>query len=431
MNYEEAMQYIHSISWSGSRPGLERIGELCEKMHHPEDKLKFIHVAGTNGKGSFCCMLSHILTAAGYKTGLFTSPYIETFNERMQIDGSNIENDELAEITEYVKQFADTMADPPTEFELITAVAFEYFSRRACDYVVLEAGLGGRLDSTNIIKQAVLSVITGIDFDHTAILGETTAEIAREKAGILKPGTQVLFGEGNDEAEAVIRETCCRVVGENAWHRTDYSRIADVSTTLDGTVFNFSPWNHVKMHMLGLYQLKNCANVLTAVEILRETGIDLPDASVYEGIAAAHWKARFEKLSEDPLVLFDGAHNPQGINAAAENIRRYLINPGICEKVTLVMGVLRDKDYPSMIAALAPLCDSVVTITPPNPRALPALETAAAFQSHGVTAEGADTLADGVEKAYRLAEKNNKPLVILGSLYIYSEVKEALGRLLH
>lgn len=431
MNYEEAMQYIHSISWTGSRPGLERIGELCEKMHHPEDALKFIHVAGTNGKGSFCCMLSNILTAAGYKTGLFTSPYIETFNERMQIDGKNIGNEELAEITEYVKQFADTMMDPPTEFELITAVAFEFFRRRECDYVVLEAGLGGRLDSTNIIKKAILSVITGIDLDHTAVLGETTAEIAREKAGIIKPDTKVLFGEGDQEAEAVIHETCTRIAGENAWHRTDYSRISDVSTTLDGTVFTYGTWENVNMHLLGLYQLKNCANVLSAVEILRESGLAISDASVYEGINNARWKARFEKLSENPLILFDGAHNPQGITAAAENIRRYLIQPEFGDKIILTMGVLRDKDYPSMIAALAPLCESVVTITPPNPRALSAEETAEEFRIHGVHAEGAESLANGVSKAFTLAKEKNKPLVILGSLYIYGEVKEALAALLH
>lgn len=431
MNFEEAMQYIHSISWSGSRPGLERIRELCEKMQHPEDNLKFIHVAGTNGKGSFCCMLSHILTSAGYRTGLFTSPYIETFQERMQINGKNIDNAELADITEYVKKFADTMIDPPTEFELITAVAFEYFKRNHCDFVVLEAGLGGRLDSTNVIKEAILSVITGIDLDHTVILGETTAEIAKEKAGILKPGTQLLFGEGDEDAEKVIRETCSRVAGENAWHRTNYNRITDVDTTLDGTSFTFGSWNNIKMHMLGLYQLKNCANVLSAVEILRETGVEIPDECVYEGIAAARWKARFEKISEDPLVIFDGAHNPQGIQAAAQNIRRYLIQPEICEKITLVMGVLRDKDYPSMIGALAPFCESVITITPPNPRALPADETAKEFKNHGVKAEAADTLAEGVKKACRVAKENNKPLVVLGSLYIYGEVKEALARFLH
>ncbi|MBE6570349.1 MAG: bifunctional folylpolyglutamate synthase/dihydrofolate synthase [Ruminococcaceae bacterium] len=431
MNYQEAMQYIHSISWSGSRPGLERIGELCEKMHHPEDSLNCIHVAGTNGKGSFCCMLSNVLTAAGYKTGLFTSPYIETFNERMQIDGQNIGNDELAEITAYVKQFADTMEDPPTEFELITAVAFEYFRRNACDYIVLEAGLGGRLDSTNIIQKATLSVITGIDLDHTAILGDTPAAIAREKAGIIKPDTPLLFGEGCPEAEAVIHETCTRIAGEKAWHQTDYTRINNVKTSLYGTEFNFGTWENIKMHLLGLYQLKNCANVLTAVEILRENGCDISDESVYTGIAAARWKARFEKLSETPLILYDGAHNPQGITAAAENIRRYLIDAGITDQIVLTMGVLRDKDYPAMIAALAPLCASVVTITPPNPRALPAEETAAEFTSCGVAAEPAETLAEGVKTAYTLAQKKNKPLVILGSLYIYGEVKEALADLLH
>jgi len=430
MNYEEAMQYIHSISWTGSRPGLERIAELCEKMEHPEKDLQFIHVAGTNGKGSFCCMLSHILTAAGYKTGLFTSPYIEVFNERMQIDGKNISNEELAEITAYVKQFADTMTDPPTEFELITAAAFEYYRRNHCDYVVLEAGLGGRLDSTNIIAAPVLSVITGIDYDHTAILGDTISAIAGEKAGIIKSGTEVLFGEGNTEAETVIREACIRVAGEAAWHRTDYNRIADVETSLDGTSFSFGVWQNIKIHMLGLYQLHNSANVLTAVEILQKIGLHISDDNVYAGMSAARWKARFEKLSDNPLVLYDGAHNLQGIQSARENIRQYLVNKHPSGKVMLVMGVLRDKDYRAMIGMLAPLCAGVITITPPNPRALPAAETAEVFMSCGVTAEAAQSLPEGVQKAFIQAKKENLPLVILGSLYIYGEVKEALSQLL-
>ena len=206
MNYEEALEYIHGISWTFCKPGLERISALCKALGDPQKKLKFIHIAGTNGKCSTSAMLESVLRESGYKTGLFTSPYIRTFNERMRVDGENISDGELAEITEYVRPFADDMTDKPTEFELISAIAFEYFSRNNCDVVVLEAGMGGRLDSTNVIDSALLSIITGIALDHTAFLGDTVEKIAAEKAGIIKCGCPVLFGGEDDAAERVIRE---------------------------------------------------------------------------------------------------------------------------------------------------------------------------------------------------------------------------------
>ena len=427
MTYEEAMAYIHSVNWLGSRPGLERITVLCEKLGHPERELRFIHVGGTNGKGSFCCMLSGILREAGYKTGLYTSPYIERFNERMQIDGMPIPDDELAALTAEVKAVADTMDDPPTEFELITALCFLYFRNNHCDYVVLEVGLGGRLDSTNIIPAPVLAVITGIDYDHTAILGDTTAKIAAEKAGIIKSPCPVLFGEGDADAAQVILDKTTQECGGDRYHRTDYTKIADVQLSPDKTVFTYGGYRDITLHMLGLYQLHNAANVLTAVELLREEGLVLPDKAVYNGLAAAHWPARFEKLMEKPLVFYDGAHNPQGIRGAAQNIRQYLSPSQPDGKIVLCMGVLRDKDFPDMIAQLAPLADRVFTITPDNPRALPAAETAQVFRNHGTVAQSADSLEQGVQNALAHAEKSGRPLVVLGSLYIYGDVKKALG----
>ena len=427
MQYEEAMQYIHRISWTGSRPGLTRIEELCAKLGHPERTLQYIHVVGTNGKGSFCRMLSAVLTAAGYKTGLFTSPYIETFNERMQIDGENIGNDELAAITGEVKPFADTMADPPTEFELITAVGFEYFRRNRCDIVVLEAGLGGRLDSTNVIPSPELVVVTGIDYDHMAILGDTLTKIAAEKAGVIKPKTTVLFGEGAPEAESVIRETTEQICGKSAYHRTDYSRIERPATSLDGTTFSFAPFGKLRLSMLGMYQLRNAANVLTAIELLRNKGYAIPDEAVRQGLAGAEWKARFEILSRDPLVLYDGAHNPQGIAAAEENIRRYLAPLTRSGKVELLMGVLADKDYRAMIHAVSPYAAHVVTITPTSPRALDAAMTAAIFRENGVEAVSVGSVQEGVRLAVEAARKEKMPLFILGSLYLYGDVKKALA----
>ncbi len=434
MTYNEAMAYIHSVVWLGSRPGLERISVLCEKLGHPEKGLRYIHVGGTNGKGSFCCMLSHILTSAGYTTGLYTSPYIERFNERMQVNGTPIADEELAELTGIVKAAADTMTDPPTEFELITALSFLYFQKHHCEYVVLEVGLGGRLDSTNIIPPPVLAVITGIDYDHTALLGDTTAAIAAEKAGIIKAPCPVLFGEGDSAAETVVREKTTALCGKERYHKTNYDNIQNIQIKPDKTIFTYGKWRNVTLHMLGLYQLRNAANVLTAVDILKAEGIAIPDGAVYDGLAKAHWKARFEKLCSVPaLVFYDGAHNPQGIKGAAENIRAYLSSLTEDGRVVLCMGVLRDKDFPTMIGELSSLAQKVYTITPDNPRALPAVETAQVFaehpdfQAHGGEAIPADSIETGVKEALDDAAMSERPLVILGSLYLYGDVKKALG----
>ena len=214
MNYSEAIEYIHSVNWMFCNPGLERVRTLCHALGDPQDSLKFIHVAGTNGKGSFCSMLDSILRAEGYKVGLFTSPYVMEFGERMRVDGENISESELCDLVERVKPIADKMEDKPTEFELITALAFLYFAEKKCDFVVLECGLGGRLDATNVIKTPILSVITGIALDHTAILGDTEEKIAAEKAGIIKSGVPVLWCGAHKGAEQVISEKCAEMTRE-------------------------------------------------------------------------------------------------------------------------------------------------------------------------------------------------------------------------
>ena len=423
MTYNEALEYIHSVSWKGSRPGLSRIAELCEKLGHPEDSLKFIHVGGTNGKGSTCRMLSCILENAGYRVGLYTSPFVERFNERIMLNNRDISDDDLAAVTEYVRQFADTMEDAPTEFELITAIAFEYFRRMNCDYVVLEVGLGGRLDSTNIIKSSVLSIITGIDLDHMAFLGDTTAKIAVEKAGIIKEGCPVLFGEGDDDSDEVIRKTAAE--RHSLCRRTDFSAITDITSDLSGTSFTFDG-RPVKINLHGLYQTRNAATVLTACEMLRDAGVKIPENAVDAGLAAAYWKARFEILTEQPLVIYDGAHNPQGIAGAVENVKHYLTDRSADGKVLFLMGVMADKDYDKMIGMLAPLASSVYCVTPPNSRSLPAEGVAAEYESFGVPANAFDELTDGVNAACDAARCENRPLVCLGSLYMYADVKHAV-----
>lgn len=416
MNYEQALEYIHSINWTFCKPGLERIGALCEKLGHPEKELRYVHVAGTNGKGSFCSMTASVLQAAGYKTGLYTSPFIRTFNERMQINGENISNEELAEITTYVRPFADAMTDKPTEFELITAVAFEFFRRHNCDIVVLETGLGGRLDSTNIITTPLLSVITGIALDHTAFLGNTVEKIAAEKAGIIKEGVPVLFGGEDDTAAAVIARTAN--AKNAAFTRVDYQALTNVRADLSGSRFDFGEYTDVHIRLLGLYQPKNAAVVLSAISLLRTGGLSIPDAAVYEGLQNAVWHARFEVVGHDPLILFDGAHNPQGIEQAVKSVKHYFKD----EKVYLLTGVLKDKDYTGIAAMLSEIAALAFVMTPDSPRALPAKEYAAVLRNAGIPAQNFDNIPAAFTAAKQAAKADGKPLVCLGSLYVYASL---------
>ena len=418
MNYAEALEYIHSVNWTFCKPGLERIGELCERLGHPENKLKFIHVAGTNGKGSTSAMLDSVLRAAGYKTGLYTSPYIRVFNERMRVNGKNISDSELASLTEYIKPIADGMNDKPTEFELITALAFEYFARHNCDVVILEAGMGGRLDSTNIINTSVLSIITGIALDHTAFLGDTVEKIAFEKAGIIKPLIPVIFGGTDASAEAVIRDKADEL--GSAFKTVDYSALLVKDMSLDGTVFNFGKYQDLKISLLGSYQPRNAAIVVSAVDVLRENGFEISDAALKEGLSSAEWQGRFEILSREPLIIFDGAHNPQGIEAAVESIAFYFRS----QKVALVTGVLRDKDYTYIARKLSTVASAAFTFTPDSPRALDSKEYASVLSSAGISAISCDSVFSALDKAKEYAKANSCPVICAGSLYAYAEIIE-------
>lgn len=416
MNYTEALEYIHGVSWTFCKPGLERISALCSSLGHPEKSLRFVHVAGTNGKGSFCSMLSSVLKQAGLKVGLYTSPYVKVFNERMQINGENITDAELASLTGYIKPFADAMEDKPTEFELITALAFEFFKRHECDVVVLEAGLGGRLDSTNVIRSPLLSVITGIALEHTAILGDTVEKIAYEKAGIIKDGSPVLYG-GDDETAAEVIAGVAKERG-SVFLRTHRDRVRVSSATLDGSVFDYGKWQDVQIPLLGLYQPGNTALVLDAVEVLRARGFNITDADVRRGLTVARWPARFEILHRDPLVIFDGAHNPQGIEQATRSIKHYFGG----EKVYLLTGVLKDKDYTGIAAMLSKVVSRAFVMTPPSPRALDASDYAETLRSAGIDAEAFESIESAYRFAVSEAKKDGMPLVCLGSLYVYAEI---------
>ena len=416
MNYESALEYIHKVNWTFCKPGLERISELCRALGNPQDKLKFVHVAGTNGKGSFCSMLSSVLTKAGYKTGLYTSPYIKTFNERMRVDGVNIPNDMLAEITEKVRPIADAMTDKPTEFELITAIAFEYFLRAGCDVVVLEAGMGGRLDSTNVIRNPLLSVITGIALDHIDYLGDTVEKIAAEKAGIIKDGAPILFGGDSASALEVIKAHA--VEKGSRLTSVDYGKLSVKSFTLDGSEFSYKDRERVKIKLLGEYQPRNAAVVLEAIDILKERGLEIPEAAVLSGLFEARWQARFEIISSDPLIIYDGAHNPQGIESAVRSIKGYFGD----KRVIVLSGVLKDKDYRFIAAKLSEIAAEAVTLTPVSPRALSAEEYAEVLAENGVKATPVSNISEAFATAKQIARAAELPLVCLGSLYTYVDI---------
>ena len=416
MTYNEALTYIHSICWKGSRLGLGRTRELLQKLGNPEKRLKFIHIAGTNGKGSCAAMLSSILEAAGYRVGLYTSPFINRFNERMQINHQCIPDGELAELTAYIRPFADGMADPPTEFELITALAMVYFARHQCDIVVLEVGMGGELDSTNVIDVPEAAVIMAMGLDHVKELGPTMADIARAKAGIIKEGGRVVSYGGNPEADAVIAAACRE---KNASLRQpDFAAIVPGDFSLEGQSFSYKGWHDLRIPLVGAYQMKNAAAVLETVEVLRQRGWHISDEAVVQGLKHTRWPARFEVLRRDPVFIVDGGHNPHGIRATAESLQRLF--PG--KKFTFVTGVMADKDVESILGLIVPLADQFFTVRPDNPRAMSAQELAERIRAMGAKATPCESVADGVDRAVAVEGKDGVACA-LGSLYMSGDVR--------
>lgn len=421
MTYEEALSYIHSICWKGSKLGLDRTRELLGKLNDPQKELKFIHIAGTNGKGSTAAMLSSILEEAGYRVGLYTSPFINRFNERMQVNHQPIPDEELAALTEYVRPHADAMADSPTEFELITALAMVWFARQKCDIVVLEVGMGGELDSTNIIDVPEAAVIAAMGLDHVKELGPTMADIARAKAGIIKEGGRVVSYGGNPEADEVIAAVCR---ARNAsLCQPDFSAIVPGDFGLEGQTFSYKGWRGLRIPLVGAYQMNNAAVVLETVEVLRQRGWSVSDEAVRQGLADTRWPARFEVLRRDPVFIVDGGHNPHGIRATAESLSRLF--PG--RKITFVTGVMADKDVEHILGLIVPLADQFFTVRPDNPRAMDAGELARRIEAMGAKATACASVRDGVDRAIQ-AEGPHGVACALGSLYMSGEVRSCFGK---
>jgi len=421
MKYDEALNYIHGTMKFGIKLGLHNITALLELMGNPHKNLKYVHVAGTNGKGSTVAFISSILMHSGYTVGMYTSPYIERFTERMKINNIEINQEELARITEFVKSKVDIMISAgeshPTEFEIVTAIAFQYFYEKNCDIVVLEVGLGGRFDSTNVISTPLVSVITTINFDHMDKLGNTLQEIAFEKAGIIKSCSEVVFYPQSEAAEHVFIEVCNK--NNASMHVVDFHTLKVINAGVDGQVFDFEAYKNIKIKLLGEHQLKNAAVALTASKILREKGFSVSDTDIIEGLADTKWPGRIEVLSKSPLFIVDAAHNAEGSEALAKTISLYFEE----KKKIFIMGVLKDKDYDSMIREIAPIADGFIVITPESARALPAKDLAVIIKPYCDNVYISDTVEDAVRLSLEITPLDGL-ICSFGSLTYIGEVRK-------
>ena len=419
MNVTEAIAYIESVSWKGSRPGLERVRELLDRIGCPEKALKYVHIAGTNGKGSTAAMTASILQKAGYKTGLYTSPHIYRFHERIRVDGVDISDEDLAAITEYVQPFAQAMADHPTEFELVFCIAIEYFKRVGCDIVVLEVGMGGALDATNTIPVPEVAVIHNIGLDHTGFLGNTVEEIATEKCGIFKDGGAAVVYRSTPGVEEVFEKTAA--AHGMQLKKADFDSLNLRAHSLEGQVFDCGNRKELELPLLGEHQLHNASVVLSIADTLIEKGWKISEDHIRAGLREVSWPGRFHIVKRDPLFIVDGGHNPQCLESLVQNIIDYL--PG--RKIVALTGVLADKDYGEMYKPVMPYITQFVCITPPNDRKLESVELAKHLRAAGADAQAAENIPHGVALAQQLAGSDGVVLCF-GSLYSIGTIYESL-----
>lgn len=429
MTYSEARAYIDKTARFGIQPGLERITKMMAYLGNPQDRLRFVHVAGTNGKGSTSTMIASILACEGYRTGLFTSPYVIDFRERFMINGEMISEDEFAAIMTRISTVNDILEKSGcllTQFELITAVALLWFAQRECSVVVLECGLGGRLDSTNIIKDPLCSVITKISLDHTDILGDTIEAIAREKAGIIKPGCPtVLAPHQTEEALGVMASVCAERNSPLTICTTDAVEVNSMSPTVSHIHYGGL---RLMFKLAGPHQIENAVTAVNAARVINGRGLPIREESIANGIAVAKIPARFEVLSPEPIVIVDGAHNPDGIDALCRSIDSLLGGRSIVG----IIGMLADKDYENALRQIVPRFDTIFTVMPDNPRALNARELAACavkYAGEGVTVKPVENLKKAAERGLEMIDEASA-LVVCGSLYLASEMRPILTDLL-
>ncbi|MEH7223076.1 folylpolyglutamate synthase/dihydrofolate synthase family protein [Bacillus sp. JJ1566] len=424
--YEDALSWIHGRLRLGMKPGLARMEWMMERLNHPEEKMRAIHVAGTNGKGSTVSYIRNILQEAGYKIGTFTSPYIETFNERISVNGKPISNDEIVHLLQVIKPLAEELEETelggPTEFEVITAMALYYFGEMSdIDFVIMEVGLGGRLDSTNVINPLV-SIITSIGFDHMNILGDTIGEIAGEKAGIIKHKVPIITAVEQQEAIEVISNKAKEQNSPFYQLGQDFFILDHQSK--DGEVFTIKAQNkafqNLQISMKGAHQVRNASLAIMAVHILQNNGaIQLKDNELATGLKKTKWIARFEEISKEPLVILDGAHNPEGINSLIKTLEVHLKG----KDIHIIFSALSDKKLDTMIGKLEKVAKTLTFTSFDYPRAASTeelYENSSAGEFINTVNNWQKAVKDGFEN---VSSEENAALVITGSLYFISEVR--------
>ena len=419
MEYKEALAYLDGAHWFGAEPSLRRISELLDALGDPQKKLRFVHIAGTNGKGSCAAMLSSVLRAAGYRTGLYTSPYLYRFSERMQVNGEEITPDALARCVAAVRDKAEKMDEHPTEFELITATAMLWFVEEKCDVVVLEAGLGGRFDATNIIESPECTIIMNIGLDHTHILGDTLEAIAGEKAGIIKPGVPCVAYEQADPILEVFRRRCTELGCALTVPRFDALSVEFDS--LEGQVFSYRG-DQYALSLLGAHQCRNAAVAIETARVLTASGWKIEQDALEHGLYAASWPGRFEVCADDPYFIVDGGHNPQCAEAVRDSLLHYFPET----RRVLLLGVLRDKDYVRMAQILDRAADEYVCTAPESSRALPPEELASVLRGFDKPVTVCDSVSDAVFTAKDRAGDSGM-VCAAGSVYLAGSVRYQLG----
>ena len=428
MNYEQAIDFIHSTYKFGSKLGLENINKLTELLDNPQNSYKIIHIAGTNGKGSTSNMIHDVLMSSGYKAGLFISPYLEEFTERIQINKVHIDKDSLARITTIVKEKIDIMLEEgynhPTEFEVVTAIGFKYFEEQKIDFLVLEVGLGGRFDATNVVTNTLVSVITSISYDHMQYLGDTLEKIAFEKAGIIKENSNVVIYPQSDNIKNVIKE---QAKLKNAMvYEVDINNVEKIKGDLTGQVFNYFKNDifnlpELKINLLGEHQLYNAITAILVLEIIKEKGYNITEKSIVEGFKNCRFAGRFEVINKNPIIILDGGHNINGIEYFAKAVREYFND----KKIILFYGMLEDKNPNDVVDYLISLSKEIYTLTPNNPRAMKSDDMAKLIQKHS---DIKVTPVQKTEDIINILKTINEDEIIafVGSLYMIGDVRTTL-----
>lgn len=412
MNFNESVEYIHSLLAFGIKPGLERIGELLNLLGNPQKSLKFVHLAGTNGKGSTSTHISNMLICDGYKTGLFTSPYVIDFCERIQIDGVNVDKELFAECVSEVREKIEELNKKDiviTEFEAITASAFLCFKKAGCDFVVLEVGLGGRFDATNVIEKSEVTVITSISLDHTGILGDTIEKIAFEKCGIIKRNTTVITSlNQTQKALNVISKTAADKGVPLIITNPKNTKI--IEDSLEGMTFKYNDEEYF-VRICGAHQIENALN---AIETAKALGIN--QNAIKQGLEKTKMIARMELIGKNPMIIRDGGHN----EGCAEALKNYLIHYDV-KNIKMLIGLMADKDVEGYVSRVAPLCKEIVTTTPSNPRAMNGDELQKIAEKYCKSTVSVNNPKEGYKYILSNA-KADDTILVCGSFYMMSDI---------